>query len=528
MFNVAKEMWLKESHLVIYEEEESSFESWKRKEFDKMIQTLEIDSKKWKKREYGWIIFFKIDRLARNNNDFKRLDELFSNGYELISVTETIENTPTGRLLFRMLSNFAIYESEKLSNRQSLTQIHNILRENYHKLWWTATIFWYELNENGFFINKAEAEIVQYIYMFYSRHEIQNITVTEENIMTTINEEYKDTLQKCRKQFQGWLTKRQVHNTLHNDNMLLYNWFIERKLNINDELIMNYTKEIQNNNRHDKLDIQWNPKIWGSLTFVMYYEHLRIIDDILYQKVQNIKQTKKRNKKDTFIPALFNTYLYIERNGQEYLVNKPEIKKVKYVQYRKSFKNKNKIKSYGISEKRIEDAIATLKIGKKIRLQKKKLLSIQKKLIKQNKSDQDKELRSIQWSALHYHHTIAFCNKGIQFAKNTTELRMFQEEKQQYQRLLNELLDKKKNIIDVYNTRISNYLSLFEIKAIKKEQFWRKKQYYRSIIEKITYDKDKRITIYLFDLSPNSHDYQRKQLSSVCKSFFLWTSRKKP
>jgi DNA invertase Pin-like site-specific DNA recombinase len=60
--------------------------------------------------------------------------KLLDAGYEFISATETIENTPTGRLLFRMLSSFAVYESEKLSNRQSIAKIHNLILQKFDSL----------------------------------------------------------------------------------------------------------------------------------------------------------------------------------------------------------------------------------------------------------------------------------------------------------------------------------------------------------------------------------------------------------
>lgn len=123
--------------------EQASWYSWDRPQFDEMIRRLKRDSERPpEKRQYGWIIFYKIDRLARNSADFQDLDILLNEWYKLISTTEVIENTPTGKLLFRMLCAFAIFESEKLSWRMILSQIHSILHSRFRSCGWTLP-FWY-------------------------------------------------------------------------------------------------------------------------------------------------------------------------------------------------------------------------------------------------------------------------------------------------------------------------------------------------------------------------------------------------
>ena len=60
-----------------YEEHQSWSRDKDRPFFDEMLKKLEDDMKdaggNVDKRKYGWILFFKIDRLARNDKDFERL-----------------------------------------------------------------------------------------------------------------------------------------------------------------------------------------------------------------------------------------------------------------------------------------------------------------------------------------------------------------------------------------------------------------------------------------------------------------------
>lgn len=101
-----------------------------------MVSALAEDGsiKNIRNRKYGGIFFYKVDRLFRNFHDYNRIEKILDAGYDFISATETIENTPTGKLLFRMLASFAIYETEKLSNRESATHLQNIIKKEFKKL----------------------------------------------------------------------------------------------------------------------------------------------------------------------------------------------------------------------------------------------------------------------------------------------------------------------------------------------------------------------------------------------------------
>jgi len=62
------------------------------------------------------ILFYKVDRAARNLKDFVLLEELESDfGIEFISITQPTQNTPTGRMMRRQLATIASFTTEQQS-----------------------------------------------------------------------------------------------------------------------------------------------------------------------------------------------------------------------------------------------------------------------------------------------------------------------------------------------------------------------------------------------------------------------------
>jgi site-specific DNA recombinase len=66
--------------------------------------------------EYDGILFYKIDRAARNMKDLMLLEEI-EKDYDLpfISVTQPVENTPTGRMIRRTLATIGAFQTEQMS-----------------------------------------------------------------------------------------------------------------------------------------------------------------------------------------------------------------------------------------------------------------------------------------------------------------------------------------------------------------------------------------------------------------------------
>jgi len=79
-----------------------------------------------------------------------------------------------------MLSSFAIFESKKLWNRESIANIHNIILKRFRNLWWKTVIFWYELywKDKKIRVNKNEKEMILDIYdLFIQSKEYQYIII---------------------------------------------------------------------------------------------------------------------------------------------------------------------------------------------------------------------------------------------------------------------------------------------------------------------------------------------------------------
>jgi DNA invertase Pin-like site-specific DNA recombinase len=66
--------------------------------------------------ELDGILFYKIDRAARNMSDFIKLEEIESRfGLPFIAITQPVQNTPTGRMVRRTLATVAAYQTEQQS-----------------------------------------------------------------------------------------------------------------------------------------------------------------------------------------------------------------------------------------------------------------------------------------------------------------------------------------------------------------------------------------------------------------------------
>lgn len=66
--------------------------------------------------ELDGILFYKIDRAARNLKDFMTLEEIESEyGLPFIATTQPVQNTPTGRMVRRTLATVAAFQTEQQS-----------------------------------------------------------------------------------------------------------------------------------------------------------------------------------------------------------------------------------------------------------------------------------------------------------------------------------------------------------------------------------------------------------------------------
>ena len=82
-----------------------------RNEFKAMVAYAKKHAK-----ELDGILFYKIDRAARNLKDFMTLEEIESEyGLPFIATTQPVQNTPTGRMVRRTLATVAAFQTEQQS-----------------------------------------------------------------------------------------------------------------------------------------------------------------------------------------------------------------------------------------------------------------------------------------------------------------------------------------------------------------------------------------------------------------------------
>jgi DNA invertase Pin-like site-specific DNA recombinase len=86
-----------------------SAKSANRPQLQKMLREL-------KSRRIDYVVVHKIDRLARNRADDVEINAAIAKaGAKLISVSEPVDETPAGRLLYNMMADVAQYHSDNLA-----------------------------------------------------------------------------------------------------------------------------------------------------------------------------------------------------------------------------------------------------------------------------------------------------------------------------------------------------------------------------------------------------------------------------
>jgi site-specific DNA recombinase len=95
----------------IFRVSETATKSAQRKKFKELI-----DFAKRHADEYDGILFYKIDRGLRNMRDMVALEELEEKFHlPFISITQPVENTPSGRMMRRQLATIAAFTTEQQS-----------------------------------------------------------------------------------------------------------------------------------------------------------------------------------------------------------------------------------------------------------------------------------------------------------------------------------------------------------------------------------------------------------------------------
>ncbi len=91
-----------------------SARSAKRPELQRLLERLKAQ------RDLDYVIVHKIDRLARNRTDDVMINVVIREaGARLVSVSENVDETPTGKLLYGIMADFAEYYSANLAHEMS-------------------------------------------------------------------------------------------------------------------------------------------------------------------------------------------------------------------------------------------------------------------------------------------------------------------------------------------------------------------------------------------------------------------------
>lgn len=502
LIDLANKNWHK---YIIIEEKWSGKETNIRKEFDKMMRILLEDSKlKKENRKYWWIYVFKLDRFARNSIDFTRWEALLNKNYRLISATETIENTPTGRLLFRMLSSFAIFESEKLSNRQKLSTIQNLMRRNLRWLWWSINVFWYQFVSNNKWKNKRsddyelvikdkESALINRIYDLYIKYSnTENFTVyisTEEKKYKKIWEDLKnqerllikikntgENLKKVENLITPWTEDlKLIERILKNVWSVKYNWNYYHSLHIWDELVINYINSIKKDDLEDvKLD--WLNEVDSTIIFWFYFNKLRIVPLSKYKLVQTlIKKNKNKSKKDwtkeTNIIWKYSWIIVYKNDEWKEISIKTYLWRTWTIQYRLKNRpawSKDKMNK---SQKILDGIFLKNKEIKNLKFDDKQIDFLRKKWVEYAKSFLDKRRRSLNANKMVYERVIRDYNYMLENSDyKFNEIQDLNEQKRVQIELLEKINTQIKNIQLMQTNLIDTFLNIFkEVKNILKD-----------------------------------------------------------
>lgn len=294
---IARENNIRKEDVVVLSEEKSGKE--KRVQFDNMIQLLQQDSElPIIQRQYWGVLFYKIDRLSRKLEDFYHIEQLINKWYKFISATETIDNSPTGKLLLRLLSSLSLYESEKSSTRKSISIIENIFEKQIGKIWWDIP-FWYINKLKKVELHRKEYPIVQEIYQLYLHH--KNYTWILENLCDTS----KTILNQYQKKHKHKNVLSLIETIILNKHSIKYNGTVEKTITLTNDLIIQHIEYLKEQNT---LLTDTNLVVGETTTLETFIHECMIVDNELYHLVQWVSRVWKQKK----TPSLFHTILYLK------------------------------------------------------------------------------------------------------------------------------------------------------------------------------------------------------------------------
>jgi site-specific DNA recombinase len=145
--------------LKVFIERGESAKTTNRTELKNMLDFISL-----KYNEIDSLIVFKLDRLARNLIDYTNLLSIFSkSGIVLKSATETIGESPEGKLMQNMIASFAQFHNDQKSQRTKIG-MNQALKEG-RWIWVPPFGYKYEkLNSKSYLMFSKDKKIVESIF----------------------------------------------------------------------------------------------------------------------------------------------------------------------------------------------------------------------------------------------------------------------------------------------------------------------------------------------------------------------------
>ena len=130
-----------------------------RPDFQQMIKDSD-------KKEFEYIIIYKIDRFSRNKYETAKYKKILKdNGVKLLSAMENIPDTPEGIILESLLEGMAEYYSAELAQKVKRGMKETRLKGNFTG---GNIIYGYKVENHKVIIDEEKAEVVRFIYEQYS------------------------------------------------------------------------------------------------------------------------------------------------------------------------------------------------------------------------------------------------------------------------------------------------------------------------------------------------------------------------
>jgi len=145
--------------LKIFIERGESAKTTNRTELKNMLDFIKVNYS-----EIDFLIVFKLDRLARNLLDYTNLISILSRyGITLKSATETIGESPEGKLMQNMIASFAQFDNDQKSQR-TIIGMRQAVKEG-RWIWMPPYGYKYEkINNKSFLVFSRDKKIVENIF----------------------------------------------------------------------------------------------------------------------------------------------------------------------------------------------------------------------------------------------------------------------------------------------------------------------------------------------------------------------------